>query len=152
MVQFIRLRGDFWVGAGFISDHRTASQLLSQREAARMVKNFVQPIILALAYGTCSSAKISCHSAGGPYVNCTLVRLGLPAGLGFGPGATVPVSASVSAPSIRPLADQRRPVPPGTNLGYLTHATTPPGRRTFAAGSSAPACAASASSGRAPRA
>ena len=66
MLQFIRLRpgGDFWVGAGFISDHRTASQLLSQREAARMVKNFVQPIILALAYGTCSSAKISCHSAG----------------------------------------------------------------------------------------
>ena len=64
MVQFIRLRGDFW--AGFISDHRTASQLLSQREAARMVKNFVQPIILALAYGTCASAKISCHSAGGP--------------------------------------------------------------------------------------
>ena len=64
MVQFIRLRGDFWVGAGFISDHRTASQLLSQREAARMVKNFVQPIILALAYGTCASAKISCHSAG----------------------------------------------------------------------------------------
>ena len=63
MVQFIRLRGDFWVGAGFISDHRTASQLLSQREAARMVKNFVQPIILALAYGTCASAKISCHSA-----------------------------------------------------------------------------------------
>ena len=68
MLQFIRLRpgGDFWVGAGFISDHRTASQLLSQREAARMVKNFVQPIILALAYGTCASAKISCHSAGGP--------------------------------------------------------------------------------------
>ena len=68
MLQFIRLRpgGDFWVGAGFISDHRTASQLLSQREAARMVQNFVQPIILALAYGTCSSAKISCHSAGGP--------------------------------------------------------------------------------------
>ena len=56
MVQFIRLRGDFWVGAGFISDHRTASQLLSQREAARMVKNFVQPIILALAYGTCAAA------------------------------------------------------------------------------------------------
>ena len=51
MLQFIRLRpgGDFWVGAGFISDHRTASQLLSQREAARMVQNFVQPIILALA-------------------------------------------------------------------------------------------------------
>ena len=43
MVQFIRLRGDFWVGAGFISDHRTASQLLSQREAARMVPNCAQP-------------------------------------------------------------------------------------------------------------
>ena len=53
MVQFIRLRGDFWVGAGFISDHRTASQLLSQREAARMVPIFAQPIILA--YGTCLS-------------------------------------------------------------------------------------------------
>ena len=66
MLQFIRLRpgGDFWVGAGFISDHRTASQLLSQREAARMVKNFVQPIILALAYGTCASAKICRHSVG----------------------------------------------------------------------------------------
>jgi hypothetical protein len=51
MVQFIRLRGDFW--AGFISDHRTASQLLSQREAARMVPIFAQPIILA--YGTCLS-------------------------------------------------------------------------------------------------
>ena len=77
----------------------------------------------------------------------------LPTGLGTVWGSDrVPVSASVSAPSIRPLADQRRPVPPGTNLGYLTHATTPPGRRTFAAGSSAPACAASASSGRAPRA
>ena len=59
MLQFIRLRpgGDFWVGAGFISDHRTASQLLSQREAARMVQNFVQPIILALAYGTCSPGR-----------------------------------------------------------------------------------------------
>ena len=53
MVQFIRLRGDFW--AGFISDHRTASQLLSQREAARMVPIFAQPIILA--YGTCASVK-----------------------------------------------------------------------------------------------
>ena len=57
-------QGRFGFGVGFISDHRTASQLLSQREAARMVKNFVQPIILALAYGTCASAKISCHSAG----------------------------------------------------------------------------------------
>ena len=66
MLQFIRLRpgGDFWVGAGFISDHRTASQLLSQREAARMVQNFVQPIILALAYGTCASAQVSRHLAG----------------------------------------------------------------------------------------
>ena len=62
MVQFIRLRGDFWVGAGFISDHRTASQLLSQREAVRMVPNFAHPIILA--YGTCASAKISRHLVG----------------------------------------------------------------------------------------
>ena len=56
MIQFIRLRGDFGFRAGFISDHRsdrTASQLLSQREAARMVPIFAQPIILA--YGTCLS-------------------------------------------------------------------------------------------------
>ena len=60
MVQFIRLRGDFWVGAGFISDHRTASQLLSQREAARTVTarvpNFAQRIMLA--YETCASAQV----------------------------------------------------------------------------------------------
>jgi|TARA_B100002052_G_scaffold184158_1_gene167788 hypothetical protein len=59
MVQFIRL---FGARAGFISDHRTASELLSQREAVRMVPNFAHPIILA--YGTCASAKISRHSAG----------------------------------------------------------------------------------------
>ena len=57
MVQFIRPRGDVGFGAraGFISDHRTASELLSQREAVRMVPNFAHPIILA---------KISRHSAG----------------------------------------------------------------------------------------
>ena len=168
MVQFIRLRGDFWVGAGFISDHRTASQLLSQREAARMVKNFVQPIILALAYGTCASAKISCHSAGpgGPGWRADIerlpdrfarpfqsrprgasrpVRLGLPGRFGVRTGCQFP---QVCPPPCRSATSGA----PGTNLGYLTHATTPPGRRTFAAGSSAPACAASASSGRAPRA
>ena len=62
MVQFIRLRGDFWVGAGFISDHRTASQLLSQHEAARNPPKCAQPIILA--YGTSASAKICRHSVG----------------------------------------------------------------------------------------
>ena len=31
-------------------------------QAARMVPNFAQPIILA--YGTYASAKVSCHSAG----------------------------------------------------------------------------------------
>ena len=68
MVQFIRLRGDFGlpVGFGFYrsgrTDGRTASQLLALREAARMVPNCAQPIILA--YGTCASAKISRHSAG----------------------------------------------------------------------------------------
>ena len=41
---------------------RTASQLLSQREAARRVPNCAQPIILA--YGTCASAKICRHSVG----------------------------------------------------------------------------------------
>ena len=46
-------QGRFGFGVGFISDHRTASQLLSQREAARMVPIFAQPIILA--YGTCLS-------------------------------------------------------------------------------------------------
>ena len=48
-------------GAGFISDHRTASLLISLREAARKVPNCAQPIILA--YGTYASAKISRHSA-----------------------------------------------------------------------------------------
>ena len=51
-----------WFGAGFISHDRTASLLISLREAARKVPNFAQPIILA--YGTYASAKVSCHSAG----------------------------------------------------------------------------------------
>ena len=62
MVQFIRLRGDFGLGFGFNRSGRTASQLLALREAARMVPDCAQPIILA--YGTCASAKISRHSAG----------------------------------------------------------------------------------------
>ena len=62
MVQFIRLRGDFGLGFGFYRNGRTASQLLALREAARMVPDCAQPIILA--YGTCASAKISRHSAG----------------------------------------------------------------------------------------
>ena len=49
-----------WFGAGFISHARTASLLISLREAARKVPNFAQPIILA--YGTYASAKISRHS------------------------------------------------------------------------------------------
>ena len=49
-----------WFGAGFISHDRTASLLISLREAARKVPNFAQPIILA--YGTYASAKISRHS------------------------------------------------------------------------------------------
>ena len=56
MVQFIRPRGDFWFGVpkfGFYRSGRTASQLLALREAARMVPNCAQPIILA--YGTCAS-------------------------------------------------------------------------------------------------
>jgi len=53
MVQFIRLRGDFGLGFGFYRSGRTASQLLALREAARMVPNCAQPIILA--YGTCAS-------------------------------------------------------------------------------------------------
>ena len=68
MVQFIRLRGEFF-GLGFglycsgRTDGRTASQLpVALREAARMVPDCAQPIILA--YGTCASAKISRHSAG----------------------------------------------------------------------------------------
>ena len=61
MVQFIRLRGDFGlpVGFGFYrsgrTDGRTASQLLALREAARMVPDCAQPIILA--YGTCELSK-----------------------------------------------------------------------------------------------
>ena len=47
-------------GAGFISDHRTASLLISLREAARKVPNCAQPIILA--YRTYASAKVSRHS------------------------------------------------------------------------------------------
>ena len=60
MVQFIRLRGDFF-GLGFglycsgRTDGRTASQLLALREAARMVPDCAQPIILA--YGTCELSK-----------------------------------------------------------------------------------------------
>ena len=46
-------------GRVFISDHRTASQLIFQREAARTVPKCAQPIILA--YGICASAKISRH-------------------------------------------------------------------------------------------
>ena len=51
-------------GAGFISDHRTASQLIFQREAAHTVPKCAQPIIMILAYGTCASAKICRHSVG----------------------------------------------------------------------------------------
>jgi hypothetical protein len=71
MVQFIRPRGDVGFGAraGFISDHRTASELLSQREAVRMVPNFAHPIILA---------KISRHSAGAwLYAHCAKINLKL---------------------------------------------------------------------------
>ena len=50
------------MGFGFYRSGRTASQLLALREAARMVPDCAQPIILA--YGTCASAKISRHSAG----------------------------------------------------------------------------------------
>ena len=55
MVQFIRLRGDFGLGFGFYRNGRTASQLLALREAARMVPDCAQPIILA--YGTCELSK-----------------------------------------------------------------------------------------------
>jgi|TARA_B100001540_G_scaffold214573_1_gene189339 hypothetical protein len=48
--------------------YRTASQLLSQREAACTVQNFAQPIILA--YGTCASAKFSRHWSA---LGCTLI-------------------------------------------------------------------------------
>jgi hypothetical protein len=61
MVQFIRLRGEFF-GLGFglycsgRTDGRTASQLpVALREAARMVPDCAQPIILA--YGTCELSK-----------------------------------------------------------------------------------------------
>ena len=66
MVQFIRLGGDFWIGFGFYRSGLTASQLLALREAARMVPNFAQAIILA--YGTCASAKI-CRHSGGAWLN-----------------------------------------------------------------------------------
>ena len=64
MVQFIRLRGDFWFGVRVLSQWScpAASQLLALCEAARMVPKCAQPIFLA--YGTCASAKISRHSAG----------------------------------------------------------------------------------------
>ena len=62
MVQFIRLRGDLGLGWVLSRDHRTASQLLSQHEAARNPPKCAQPIILA--YGTCALAKISRDSAG----------------------------------------------------------------------------------------
>ena len=69
MVQFIRPRGDFWLGFGFYRSGRTASQLLALREAARMVPNCAQPIILA--YGTCASAKFSAiRPARGCYAHC----------------------------------------------------------------------------------
>ena len=55
MVQFIRLRGDLGLGWVLSRDHRTASQLLSQHEAARNPPKCAQPIILA--YGTCASVK-----------------------------------------------------------------------------------------------
>ena len=43
-------------GRVFISDHRTASQLIFQREAARTVPKCAQPIISA--YETCASAQV----------------------------------------------------------------------------------------------
>ncbi len=62
----IRLRGDFGFGAGFNPDHRTASQLLSQCEAARpvtaRVPNFAQRIILA--NGIRASAQVPRHLLG----------------------------------------------------------------------------------------
>ena len=79
MVQFIRLRGDFGFRAGFISDHRsdrTASQLLSQREAARMVPTSTELIILA--YGTCASAKICRHRSSGTWLSSGLELRGSP--------------------------------------------------------------------------
>ena len=69
MDQFIRLKAIYGLRFGFYRSGRTASQLLALREAARMVPNCAQPIILA--YGTCASAKISRHSAGAwLYAHC----------------------------------------------------------------------------------
>ena len=48
------------LNSGLHSDHRTASLLISLREAARKVPNCAQPIISA--YGTYASAKVSRHS------------------------------------------------------------------------------------------
>ena len=45
----------FGLGFGFYRSGRTASQLLALREAARMVPDCAQPIILA--YGTCELSK-----------------------------------------------------------------------------------------------
>ena len=66
------------VGFGFYrsgrTDGRTASQLLALCEAARMVPDCAQPIILA--YGTCASAKISRHSAGAwLYAHCAKIKI-----------------------------------------------------------------------------
>ena len=55
MDQFIRLKAIYGLRFGFYRSGRTASQLLALREAARMVPNCAQPIILA--YGTCASVK-----------------------------------------------------------------------------------------------
>ena len=76
MVQFIRPGAIFGLGFGFYRSGRTASQLLALREAARMVPNCAQPIILA--YRTCASAKISRHSAGAwLYAHCAKINLNL---------------------------------------------------------------------------
>ena len=55
MDQFIRLKAIYGLRFGFYRSGRTASQLLALREAARMVPNCAQPIILA--YGTCELSK-----------------------------------------------------------------------------------------------
>ena len=76
MDQFIRLKAIYGLRFGFYRSGRTASQLLALREAARMVPNCAQPIILA--YGTCASAKISRHSAGAwLYAHCAKINLNL---------------------------------------------------------------------------
>ena len=67
MVQFIRLRGEFWVGVRALLQrrawsHRVAAEI-SRREAARKVLNFAQPIILACIRNLRLS-KIFRHSAG----------------------------------------------------------------------------------------